>query len=386
MGKQKIEVLFVYCQHRQDEDLQQALKEHMHELKLLDVDSQWYKYQDDPEENGNNEIYEHLSTANLIVPLISPAFLDKLDLIKIIEIAKKRCEEEDISVIPILLRQNTGWQRVMRDFTPLPSNGKAVNDKSWTNQDEAFVEIARGLVEKVEELIDYQKKLQEYEELLYTAIQQEEVLSDSTCGQLNNFKQKWGLKDKDTSLIEETVYRIKEEQEYQQKYWEWNYPFYASNQQDYSKFIGVTVAIFLFLFFLGGSLHNSQIRNSSDDISSSTSNETENGLVKSNSEGWIFIGRLNNPTNSNFGAALSSSSTSINPAIIPSLGSVLTVTKPVNLRKNRPQKPDFEPAKQKSLGIIKDGEKVVVLDAVVIRPKKFAVWAKVRTCDGECTP
>ncbi len=383
MDTKKVKVVFFYCQHRLDEDLKQGLKEHLHELEWLDVESQWHKYHDDPQQNWNNEIYKDLNTANLIVPLISTAFLNKPCLINLIELAKKRGEEEDISLIPVLLRQNTGWQRVLGDFPPLPSNGKAVNDKSWSNQDEAFVEIARGIVEKVEELIEYQKKLQEYEEHFYEAIHQEETLSDSTREQLNNFKSTRGLKDKDTSLIEKTISRKKEKEEFQQDFWQWNHNFPTAIQLDYSKVLGSAVAISLLVFALSGAFHNTQDRNSPKSPSS-TSNQTRSLAVDLNSDGWIFIGRANNPSTSiSFGDALSSNSTSITPAIIPSVGSVVTLIKPVKLRNNRPQKPDFDHAKQKEVGIIQDGEKVVVLEAFLI-PRSFAVWAKVRKCYGSC--
>lgn len=383
MYTKNVKVLFVYCQHRQDEDLQKALEEHLHELKWLDVESQWHKYQDDSQQNWSNKIYEDLNTANLIVPLISTAFLNKPYLIDLIELAKKRYEEEDLSLIPVLLRQNSGWQRVLGDFTPLPSNGKAVNDKSWTNQDEAFVEIAQGIVEKVEELKAYQKKLQEYEHQFYEVIQQEDNLSDYAREQLNNFKRTWGLKDKDTSLIEKIIYRKKEKEEFQQKLWQWKQPFFAAIQQRYSRILGIPVAIGLLVFVLGGAFQNIQDRNSPNSHSS-TSNQIRSLTVDLNSDGWIFIGRANNPSTSiSFGDALNSNSTSITPAIIPSVGSVVTVVKPVKLRNNRPQKPAFDYTKQKEVGIIQDGEKVVILEAFVI-PKTFAVWVKVQKCYGSC--
>lgn len=378
MYNKKIKVLFLYSQDRQDEGLQKGLEEQLHELRWLDVESQWYKSQADSQENWNNKIYEDIDRANLIVPLISASLLNDTYLIELIKIAKRRCEEK-ISLIPVLIRQTNGWQRILGDFTPLPSNGKAVNDKSWANQDEAFVEIAGGIVEKVEELIKehkYCQDLQEYEKRFYEAIQQEETLSDVTREQLNNFKRTRGLKDNDTSLIEEEVYRRKE-QECKQKSWQWDSYFYTSNQENDSQTLVATIGVvgIILMLILGSIWANIQDINSSKSPSS-TSKQTESLTINSNYDGWIFLGRTNNSSEN----SLNSNLTSISTAKMPSVGSVVTLVKPVNLRNDRPQKPNFNHEDQKVLSVIQNGEKVVVLDTFVV-PGNFAVWAKIRKCD-----
>jgi hypothetical protein len=200
-----IEIFFAYSQHREDERLRQALEDHLHELRTLDVDSKWHKYHIETEQEWEDEICEDLNTADLTVMLVSSSFLNESCWDAPVNRAKERCEEEEVPLIPVLLRQVNGWERKLGDLAPLPSNGRAVNDKSWANCDEAFVQVAQGIVEKVEELKEYQKKLQEYEQYFSEAIQREEPLSEYAREWLNNFKQTWNIKDRDTYRIEALV-------------------------------------------------------------------------------------------------------------------------------------------------------------------------------------
>jgi hypothetical protein len=145
------------------------LEEHLHELRTLSVDSKWHKYHIETEHDWEEEICKYINRANLIVLLVSPTFLNESCWDAPVNRAKERCEVEEVPLIPVLLRQVNGWERKLGDLAPLPSNGRAVNDKSWANCDEAFVQVAQGIVEKVEELKEYQKKLQEYEQYFSVA-------------------------------------------------------------------------------------------------------------------------------------------------------------------------------------------------------------------------
>jgi hypothetical protein len=227
-----IKIFFAYSQHRDDERLRQALEDHLHLLNSLGVATKWYKYQIQTEQDWEDEICEDLDRADLIILLVSPAFMHELNehWNTPVNRAKEQCEEEEVILIPVLLREVYGWQRVLGDLIPLPNNGIAI--ASSPNRDAAFVEVAQGIVEKVEELKEYQAKLQEYEQHFSEAIQREEPLSEYDRESLNNFKHTWNIKDRDTVLIEKAVTQRQQEY-YQQNLQQYEQYLYAAIQQEY---------------------------------------------------------------------------------------------------------------------------------------------------------
>ena len=89
-------------------------------------------------------INKNLDTADIILLLISADFLAS-DYCWDIEIqrAMQRHEEKSAVVIPVLLRPcDTGNADFMK-LQGLPKNFKPVT--TWTNQDEAFTDIAKGI-------------------------------------------------------------------------------------------------------------------------------------------------------------------------------------------------------------------------------------------------
>jgi hypothetical protein len=430
-----IKILFFYSRHRQDKPLRQALEEHLYELKMLGVDSQWCESQIETEQCWQEEICEDINTADLTVILVSPSFLHESCWDAPINRAKERCEEEEVPLIPVLLRQVNGWERKLGDLAPLPNNGRAVNDRSWANCDEAFVEIAQGIVEKVEELKEYQEKLQEYEQHFSEAIQREEPLSEYAREWLNNFKHTWDIKDRDTVLIENAVTQRQKEY-YQQNLQQYEQYLYTAIQQEYplsnntrdelkrqQKSLnikdediarleaeitqqreydleqerkqmalgrGAGWAVFVVaVVMLGGTFMNGQDKPPSR-MPSPASNHTN--LIKSNTnhenfEGWIFIGQVKNASNSpTTKKTLVGSSISIDPPVVPSKKSKATVIQTVSLRDKRPQKPNFNPKEQKLLSVIESGQKVIIVDTFVVprNSSVTSVFAKVRKCDVAC--
>jgi hypothetical protein len=227
-----IKIFFAYSQHRQDERLRQDLEEQLHLLNSLGVDTKWCKYQIETERDWEDEICKDINRADLIVLLVSPTFMDELNRHWDVPVhwAKERCEEEELTFIPVLLREVYGWQRVLGDLTPLPNNGIAI--ASSPNRNAAFVEVAQGIVEKVEELREYRAKLQEYEQHFSDAIQREEPLSEYAREWLNNFKHTWNLKDRDTHRIEALATQNQQEL-YQQNLQEYREFWYAAIQREY---------------------------------------------------------------------------------------------------------------------------------------------------------
>lgn len=430
-----IKILFAYSQNNQDEKLRQALEEQLHLLNSLGVDTKWYKYQIETERDWEDEICKDLNRADLIVLLVSSTFRHELHEHWNVPVkrATERYEQEEVTLIPVLLREVYGWQRVLGDLIPLPNNGIAI--ASSPNRDAAFVEVAQGIVEKVEELKEYQEKLQEYEQHFSEAIQREEPLSEYAREWLNNFKHTWNIKDRDTVLIEKTVTQRQKEY-YQQNLQQYEQYLYAAIQQEYplsndtrdelklqqdslnikdediarleaeitqqreyeldqerkQMFSGRVAGWAVFVVavvMLGGNFMNGQNKPPSR-IPSAASNYTTKLTPNTNDEnfnGWIFIGQVKNASDSpTTKKTLVGSSISIDSPVVPSRESQVTVIRSVSLRDNRPQKPNFNPKEQKLLGVIKSGQKVIIVDTFVV-PKNSSVtsvFAKVRKCDVAC--
>ena len=122
---------------------------------------------------------------------------------------------------------------------------------------------------------------------------------------------------------------------------------------------------------------------------SSTSNPTSSPSPKVSADEWMYIGDIDkNLPDSLEGTPLLDSW--ISPSIFPSVNSVVTITNRigVNLRKDKPQPPEFEYENQELLGLAKYGEKFEVLETATVPSQKrtdiLKVWAKVRRCSHTC--
>jgi hypothetical protein len=107
-------------------------------------------------------------------------------------------------------------------------------------------------------------------------------------------------------------------------------------------------------------------------------------------QGWIFLGNINNASDSRLiGKPLIKNSQYTNSPVVPSVGSIVTVTvKPgLRLRKNKPNAAKFN-YKEKPLAVLKPQEKLKVLKVEFISsnstPLAKKVWAKVDRCNTAC--
>ena len=107
-------------------------------------------------------------------------------------------------------------------------------------------------------------------------------------------------------------------------------------------------------------------------------------------QGWIFLGNINNaPDSTLIGKPFIKGSQYTNSSVVPSVGSIVTVTvKPgVRLRKNKPSSAKFN-YKEEALAVLKPQEKLKILKVEFITsnntPLAKKVWAKVDRCDTAC--
>ncbi|MGI2907520.1 hypothetical protein [Tolypothrix sp. VBCCA 56010] len=106
-------------------------------------------------------------------------------------------------------------------------------------------------------------------------------------------------------------------------------------------------------------------------------------------QGWIFLGNINNaPDSTLIGKRFIKGSQYTNSSVVPSVGSIVTVTvKPsLRLRKNKPDAANFN--YKEEVAVLKPTEKVKIIKVESLTsnntPLAKKVWAKVHRCDTAC--
>src|SRR5439155_4145724 len=136
-----IEVFISYSQ--KDRALRDELEIHLSNLKRQDIISSWYDGDITPGAEWEPQIMERLTSARIILLLISADFIHS-DFCYSIEMkqAIDRHNTGEARVIPILLRP-TDWQSAPFDkLHMLPTGAKAVT--KWHRRDDAFTNIVQG--------------------------------------------------------------------------------------------------------------------------------------------------------------------------------------------------------------------------------------------------
>jgi len=151
-----IELFFSYS--HKDEELRDELLKHLSLLKRERVIAGWHDREISAGQEWDEAIRSHLDSADIILLLISSDFMAS-DFCYNIEVkrAMKRHEAGEARVIPVILRP-VDWKRApFGKLAALPKDGKPVT--SWSNPDEAFLNIAEGIRNAVEDLLRPQRDL-----------------------------------------------------------------------------------------------------------------------------------------------------------------------------------------------------------------------------------
>jgi Domain of unknown function (DUF4384)/TIR domain len=142
--------LFYSYSHR-DEDMRERLEKHLTILKRTGVVADWHDRRIVAGSEWKDEIDRHLETAKVILLLISSDFLAS-DYCWNIEMqrALTRHEAGEAVVIPILLHP-VDWEGApFMKLQALPRDARPVS--KWSDPDEAFTEIAKGIRSMVRSL------------------------------------------------------------------------------------------------------------------------------------------------------------------------------------------------------------------------------------------
>jgi tetratricopeptide (TPR) repeat protein len=110
----------------------------------------------EPGKEQQAEVARYLDTAQIILLLISPAFISSKQCYDIeMSRAVERYKADEVRLIPVLLKPTAGWEHMpFGELQPLPSNGKAIS--TWSKIELAFFNIVSGIRSVIDELLNRQ--------------------------------------------------------------------------------------------------------------------------------------------------------------------------------------------------------------------------------------
>lgn len=132
-----------YCYAHEDEAYCLELEKHLTLFKRQGYLVSWSDRQVAPGADWRREIAIHLTTANLIVLLLSPDFMYSDACHEEMRQALAFAREGRARVIPILLRSVVWQQTPLADFQILPPDDKPIT--LWEDRDEAWQTIALSI-------------------------------------------------------------------------------------------------------------------------------------------------------------------------------------------------------------------------------------------------
>ncbi len=147
MDTEPVDLFYSYA--HEDEKLRDELDGHLALLRRKGVIRPWHDRGIVPGQQWDEAIDRELSTADLILLLVSMDFLNS-DYIwgKELATAIERARRGDASVIPVLLRAVDIEDAPFAHLQGLPTDLRPVT--SWPNRDEAWTDVAKGIRRAVE--------------------------------------------------------------------------------------------------------------------------------------------------------------------------------------------------------------------------------------------
>lgn len=152
-----ISIFYAYAQ--EDEALQKELEKHLSLLKREGLITGQHFRMISGGKEWQGEIDSHISKSKIILLLVSPDFLSS-DYCYDVEM-KRAMELHDSKaarVIPVILRPVDWHSAPFGKLQALPKDGKPIT--TWPNRDEAFLNVAQGIRQVIQELQE-QSVLQE---------------------------------------------------------------------------------------------------------------------------------------------------------------------------------------------------------------------------------
>jgi hypothetical protein len=134
-----------FCYAHEDEPLLKTLKKYLTPMQRQGLIALWHDRDISAGTPWEQEISEHLNTAQIILLLISPDFMAS-DYCYGIEMkrALERHQRKEARVIPVILG-HIDWQDILGDIQALPTDAKPVLSSLWHSPEEAFYDVAQGI-------------------------------------------------------------------------------------------------------------------------------------------------------------------------------------------------------------------------------------------------
>ena len=142
--------VFISYSHK-DKERRDKLETHLSNLKNQGIISSWFDGDIVPGTEWEQQIFDHLNSAQIILLLISADFMASKFCYSIeLKRAIERHDAKQARVIPIILRA-TDWEGApFAKLNMLPTHGKPVNE--WRPVDNAFKDIAQGIRRAIQDL------------------------------------------------------------------------------------------------------------------------------------------------------------------------------------------------------------------------------------------
>ena len=221
----KLVEIFISYSHK-DEELKQQLDKHLASLKRQQVIRDWHDRKIEAGMKWAKQIDYKLNQADIILLLISPDFICS-DYCSDIEMeqAIRRHEAGEAIVVPIILEPCDWTYLPCSKYQAFPKNAKPIT--TWTNSNEAFLDVIRGIRTVVERLFKQrQEKFKQKEAAQERYLKKvEEILSFdgeiSIPGQdtLDELREELGLTSQEANELQNRAFEpYKKYKENLQKY------------------------------------------------------------------------------------------------------------------------------------------------------------------------
>jgi len=139
------------CYAREDEELRKILEKQLKNLNRQGLIDVWHDREISAGTEWEEAIHQRLDEAHIILLLISPDFIaSDYSYDKEMTRAMERHEAGEARVIPILLRPSDWEETPFGKLQFLPTD--AVPVTRWSNHDDAFLNVAKGIRKTVQEL------------------------------------------------------------------------------------------------------------------------------------------------------------------------------------------------------------------------------------------
>ncbi len=150
--------------------MREKLEKQLRALKRQGIIDVWHDREISAGTEWEREIDKHLNSAQIILLMVSPDFMDS-DYCYSIEMkrAMERHERGEARVIPVILRP-VYWQGApFGKLQALPTDAKPIMSRYWHNLDEAFYDVAKGIskaIEKLEPSPEASSEIKQFQEIV----------------------------------------------------------------------------------------------------------------------------------------------------------------------------------------------------------------------------